>query len=347
MLHPTAATLLSGAVFGSGLTLSGVASPRIMKDQFALHDFHMLATFLTASAASTLIIATHNYATTDPKKNISARPPKALGWLGSFKYDGNIIGGAMIGLGMSMTGACPGTVLVQAVAGSGKGRVLAASAFLAGAVWARWGPSVVTAPQIQAEDSPPATVMTTTGWSVSGVILWYELAIAAALASILALKLHGHSAAMHPVASGMLIGSGQLASVTLSRSSVGVSSVYPDCGSMLWNLYRTEKGQEKRTLLALPNSLVFACGLMAGSWLALRMFPAARIAMTATAMAGTEPSLLTTVVGGFVLVFGARLAGGCTSGHGISGMATMGLSSFVTVFSMFGTALLSTYFMSW
>ena len=35
------------------------------------------------------------------------------------------------------------------------------------------------------------------------------------------------------------------------------------------------------------------------------------------------------------MVFGARLAGGCTSGHGISGMATMGVASFVSVTAVF------------
>src|ERR1700760_3799785 len=43
------------------------------------------------------------------------RPASNLGWFGP--YDGNIIGGAMIGAGMTLTGACPGTMLVQVGAG--------------------------------------------------------------------------------------------------------------------------------------------------------------------------------------------------------------------------------------
>jgi len=42
------------------------------------------------------------------------------------------------------------------------------------------------------------------------------------------------------------------------------------------------------------------------------------------------------VLGGVAMVFGARLAGGCTSGHGISGMATFAVASFITVAAMFG-----------
>jgi hypothetical protein len=48
--------------------------------------------------------------------------------------------------------------------------------------------------------------------------------------------------------------------------------------------------------------------------------------------------------GGVVLLFGARLAGGCTSGHGISGGLQLALSSWVFIGSMFaagvGTAFL-------
>jgi len=47
---------------------------------------------------------------------------------------------------------------------------------------------------------------------------------------------------------------------------------------------------------------------------------------------------------GAVLLFGARLAGGCTSGHGISGSLQLALSSWVFFFSLFvagiGTAFL-------
>lgn len=40
-------------------------------------------------------------------------------------------------------------------------------------------------------------------------------------------------------------------------------------------------------------------------------------------------------------MLGARIAGGCTSGHGISGMASLGLASFVTVAAMFAGGIAS------
>ncbi|WP_372618878.1 YeeE/YedE thiosulfate transporter family protein [Falsiroseomonas sp.] len=48
--------------------------------------------------------------------------------------------------------------------------------------------------------------------------------------------------------------------------------------------------------------------------------------------------------GGFIMLLGARIADGCTSGHGISGMAQLALGSFIAVGAMFAggiaTALL-------
>ncbi len=44
--------------------------------------------------------------------------------------------------------------------------------------------------------------------------------------------------------------------------------------------------------------------------------------------------------GGVLLLFGARLAGGCTSGHMISGISQLALSSFIFGVVTFGAAIL-------
>ncbi len=40
-------------------------------------------------------------------------------------------------------------------------------------------------------------------------------------------------------------------------------------------------------------------------------------------------------VGGFLILYGARLAGGCPSGHGLSGMSQLALSAFIVVGGFF------------
>ena len=48
-------------------------------------------------------------------------------------------------------------------------------------------------------------------------------------------------------------------------------------------------------------------------------------------------------VGGFLVMFGARVAGGCTSGHGISGSLQLALSGWVFFLSLFVSGLLTAY----
>lgn len=50
------------------------------------------------------------------------------------------------------------------------------------------------------------------------------------------------------------------------------------------------------------------------------------------------------VVGGFFVGFGARYAGGCTSGHAISGLSNLQIPSFIAVVGFFIGGLLMTHF---
>lgn len=50
-------------------------------------------------------------------------------------------------------------------------------------------------------------------------------------------------------------------------------------------------------------------------------------------------------LGGAILLYGARLAGGCTSGHGISGTLQLGLSSWLFFPVMFATGILTARFL--
>ena len=44
-------------------------------------------------------------------------------------------------------------------------------------------------------------------------------------------------------------------------------------------------------------------------------------------------------IGGFLLLFGARMADGCTSGHMMSGMMQGSISGYVFAISVFATAI--------
>lgn len=58
---------------------------------------------------------------------------------------------------------------------------------------------------------------------------------------------------------------------------------------------------------------------------------------------GTAKGLMVLGLGGFLVGFGARYAGGCTSGHAISGLSNLQLASLLAVTGFFAGGLLMTY----
>lgn len=58
---------------------------------------------------------------------------------------------------------------------------------------------------------------------------------------------------------------------------------------------------------------------------------------------GTIPGLIILLGGGFLTGFGARYAGGCTSGHAISGLSNLQLVSLIAVIGFFVGGLIMTH----
>lgn len=60
---------------------------------------------------------------------------------------------------------------------------------------------------------------------------------------------------------------------------------------------------------------------------------------------GTTQGLIMLVFGGLLIGFGTRYASGCTSGHAITGLATLQKASLIAVVGFFVGGILSTYFL--
>jgi uncharacterized membrane protein YedE/YeeE len=105
--------------------------------------------------------------------------------------------------------------------------------------------------------------------------------------------------------------------MALRGSLLGASAAFEHLGGWLWGARRKHAG------------LLFSVGVVGGAWLVSSAVPALR---PVTDMA-VSPARA--VLGGFMIIVGARMAGGCTSGHGISGLSLMSTSSFLTVAAMF------------
>ena len=94
-----------GIVFGFALEKSRVFEPGIIVGQMQLRNFIMLKVFLTAVATGAVVLAgMHGFGF------VKLAPKAAL-------YAADITGGLILGAGIALAGACPGTVLAQVGAG--------------------------------------------------------------------------------------------------------------------------------------------------------------------------------------------------------------------------------------
>ncbi|SRR5579885_156212 len=94
-----------GIVFGFALEKSRVFEPGVIVGQMQLSNFIMLKVFLTAVATGAVVLAALNgfgYVKLQPKAELIAA---------------DIVGGLLLGTGITLAGACPGTTLAQIGAG--------------------------------------------------------------------------------------------------------------------------------------------------------------------------------------------------------------------------------------
>lgn len=94
-----------GIVFGFALEKSRVFEPGVIVGQMQLRNFIMLKVFLTAVATGAVVLAAlHGFGI------VKLYPKAAL-------YSADIIGGLLLGAGITLAGACPGTTAAQIGAG--------------------------------------------------------------------------------------------------------------------------------------------------------------------------------------------------------------------------------------
>lgn len=97
--------LAMGVVFGFALEKSRVFEPGVIVGQMQLRNFTMLKVFLSAVATGLVVLAV-----LDGFGLVGLSPKATL-------YVADIAGGLLLGVGITLAGACPGTVLAQIGAG--------------------------------------------------------------------------------------------------------------------------------------------------------------------------------------------------------------------------------------
>ncbi len=135
----------------------------------------------------------------------------------------------------------------------------------------------------------------------------------------------------HYLVGGLLIGLGVSLLFVTTGLIGGMSSVF----SSTWSyVVRRPFFQQSSLTESRVWRLVYAAGLIAGAAVWFMWFgPSSRVAVAMPAWQ--------LFVGGLFVGYGARLSQGCTSGHGICGLASLSRPSLVAVLTFMATAFLT------
>lgn len=151
--------------------------------------------------------------------------------------------------------------------------------------------------------------------------------------------------AWSPYLVGALIGVLTMFTLAVSKKPVGASSAYSDLAGLLGRLTSPRHigslkyYQEHKP--AVSWTVVFVLGAIGGALLAAWSggeLTGYYLQDMWVARFGPDSYLLRTLLafaGGAIMAYGARMAGGCTSGHGISGTLQLAVGSWVAVICFF------------
>lgn len=151
--------------------------------------------------------------------------------------------------------------------------------------------------------------------------------------------------AWSPYAAGVVIGLLQIPTFVLMETALGASSSYVTVGAHLAALVDPGVAGNKYFASHMWGAknwwqVAVVAGIALGAFLSMRLSGATRRTISpvwsrALGVASLSARAPIAFAGGFLMLFGARIAGGCTSGHGISGLAQLSAGSGVAVAAMF------------
>lgn len=388
---------LVGAPFGFLLQKAGVLDPAVIHKQLQLEDWRMMKTFLSAVTTG---LASVTVLHTSGEITAQARP---------FYPIATLSGGALIGFGMHLCGACPGTLLGQVVERRAGVGWIAAGALAGACAFGYAQPFIVQHTNVYFAGSA-VTFPEHFGfemWQLAipvlgilGAVLYVLEAYAPSLPSsepdadaktdaVSKLRAWLRAPRWHPYVCGGLLGLLQVPALVLAHASIGTSTAYVTVAAELRRLVDASPNHYFSKHLASSAKMAFKLaldvGLMAGAlcgFLSSAQRTGAQAQATANKGDGENASeeegegedeegeaaaegkaggaapasqvakrpspwtryraivrAVKLFAGGFALLFGARLADGCTSGHGLSGMSQLGVSSFFATGAMFGAGI--------
>ncbi len=160
----------------------------------------------------------------------------------------------------------------------------------------------------------------------------------------------------NPYFVGLLIGGLSLFCFAFLHHTIGTTTTFVRFAALFWQF--VDSGHLESTIYYknyLENNswinwqMAFVVGIFMGSYIASRNLKEDKKPFVPELWQKTQGSskvkrLFWAFLGGVILLFGARLAGGCTSGHVISGGMQLALSGWLFMGAFFATGLPAAYF---
>jgi hypothetical protein len=155
-----------------------------------------------------------------------------------------------------------------------------------------------------------------------------------------------HDKAWSPYVAGIVIGLLQIPAFLLIDTALGASSSYVTIGGLLATAVDPAAGQIEYVAKHIAATgknwwqVALIVGIAVGAFISMRLSGARRPAISpiwarALGTPSTFGRFALAFVAGFLMLLGARIADGCTSGHGLSGVAQLAVGSTVAVAAMF------------
>jgi uncharacterized membrane protein YedE/YeeE len=139
-------------------------------------------------------------------------------------------------------------------------------------------------------------------------------------------------------------------SFLLLDKPIGCSTAFARASGMIEGVIRGKSALDKPYYRLFPPlvdwEVMFVIGIPVGAFLSAALSGTFRLEWVPGLWAeafgpGVAVRMLTALTGGFLVGLGARWAGGCTSGHGISGSLQLALSSWIASAAFFAGGILS------
>ena len=155
-----------------------------------------------------------------------------------------------------------------------------------------------------------------------------------------------------PYIAGAGIGILSWIAFAVAHDPLGVTTAYARSASLLANPILgpatvAANSYWKQKPFSLDYGVLFLVGMFIGAFLVSLLTGGLKleaVSETWKSRFGNSAALrmVAAFMGGAFVMYGARMAGGCTSGHGISGTLQMALSSWVFLLVMFAAGIIST-----